>query len=152
MNAKTRKILIFLTLPVAIIWGVLNLQGKKDQSTVTPAQELPQQQVAAIERTKPVGPISAHLINIEEKSTQEWGTDPFRSGKPKNTPIVSTHQSSNWVLQGIVYKAEQPMAFINSRSVKVGDKVDEATVVAINKKTVILEHNGRRIDLSVNKG
>ncbi|RKX26398.1 MAG: hypothetical protein DRP45_03620 [Candidatus Zixiibacteriota bacterium] len=152
MSDRTRKILIYLTLPAAIIWGVFNLPGNKDQSSVAPAQQQLQPQVVAAEKVIPLSPISAHLINIEEKSAQKWGADPFRTHKPKNSRIASSTPNRNWVLQGIVYKTEQPMAFINSRSVKVGDKIDDATVVAINKKTVTLEYNGRRIDLSVNKG
>jgi hypothetical protein len=44
------------------------------------------------------------------------------------------------------------MAFLNDRTVGVGDTVDEARVVAIDRETVTLEYRGRRIVLTVSKG
>ncbi|MCK4574027.1 MAG: general secretion pathway protein GspB [candidate division Zixibacteria bacterium] len=44
------------------------------------------------------------------------------------------------------------MAIINNRPVKTGDTINDARVVQIDKKEVVLEHKGKRIRLTIAKG
>jgi hypothetical protein len=59
---------------------------------------------------------------------------------------------TGWSLTGIIDNGSTPLAFINGKMVKVGDLVDQARVVKIEKHKVTLSHNGTEIFLRVNKG
>ena len=149
MSESLRKKIIFATLPLAILWAVFNYGDKKSTGSVdnTPAANL--QTIAPI--TAPQAP-DARLISIEDKQAEPWGKDPFRTTAegPVTKPKIRSQLA--WVLGGIIYSHQAPVAFVNKQMVRVGDRVGEATVVSINKKTVILDFRGRRITLKLNKG
>jgi hypothetical protein len=96
---------------------------------------------------------SPKSIDIAQQRRKPWGTDPFRTytyrsaGRGSNGSI-----SPGWTLAGIIYSLSKPMAFVNSRMVAVGDRIGSATVVAIDKESVTLEYQGRRIRLTMNRG
>lgn len=50
-------------------------------------------------------------------------------------------------LQGIIWDAQNPMAMVNGRSVRPGDKVGDAKIMQINRSSVVLEVDGERITL-----
>ncbi len=149
MSEGLRKKIIFLTLPVALIWAGFNLSGDKPehkQELAGSSMEPPSNNIA---QTSP-----AISINLEEKAAQPWGTDPFRTYTygltSDDRPTPST--ALGWTVSGIIYSSHDPIAFVNNHSVRVGDTVNEAKVMAIDKKSVIIEHNGRQITLAVNRG
>ncbi len=148
MNETTRKKVVLALLPLAVIWAVFNIPfGDKPSEVHQPAAQL-------APKTPTVAPIppGAGLINVEDRASQAWGADPFRtnlyqSGDPGTAPLPM-----EWVLKGIVYTEDNPLAFINRRSVRIGDFVNEAEVMAINKKSVTLKYEDQEITLAVNKG
>jgi len=152
MNPKTRKILIFLALPAALVWGVMNLsedQQKQPEDSVSSQETIdPDAQVVALEQTPP----RRTLTNIEEMSSLPWGTDPFRAVRSKQVHRASVTSSIGWSLKGIVHNNNNPMAYINSQAVYVGDTVNNAAVHVIEKRAVILKYKDRHIKLQVDKG
>jgi hypothetical protein len=55
-------------------------------------------------------------------------------------------------LSGIIWDEKMPLAVINERMLGVGDMVAGATITAIFKETVVLEHNGAPHTLWFQKG
>ncbi len=150
MSEKTRKILIFLTLPIALIWAAYNFpSGKKttSQKDHPPVTEATIQPVSAT-----AGEPDARLINIEDQTAKKWGLDPFRTYLANRRGGGTPSAQRSWNVKGIVYNPANPLAFVNSKSVRVGDTVDDARVISIDKKSVTLDYQGRKFTLSVTKG
>jgi len=152
VSEATRKKLVYVTLPLAIIWAIYAYPTKKPQLPMEQPAPAAAQLAPAVPRMVAVSP-STRTINIEEKQKASWGADPFRTDV-RRSPGRQTSNASDatWVLGGIVYSEINPMAFINSMSVGVGDTVADARVVEIGRQTVTLEHKGRQFTLSVYKG
>jgi hypothetical protein len=146
MSEGLRKKLVYATLPLAIIWAVYNYPTTPKKAPVSP----PLSQ-AIQPQPEPAGAPDTRFIDIEQETGKSWGKDPFRSYRSRKQP-ERTVKEHHWVLRGIVYSDEDPLAFINRESVRVGDLVDKARVVAIDRKSVTLDHNGQQIKLDVNKG
>ncbi len=151
MNERTRRLILFSTLPVALLWGYFNLVVDRPApvSTVTPATEDAANLVASL------SPTDTSLAVIARIAGEPWGTDPFRMGPPQREALPAAHvvtrASLVWELNGIIYSETLPFAYVNHKSVKVGDTVNNATVVAIERKAVTLELDGRRFKISLNK-
>jgi hypothetical protein len=152
MNERVRKTLVFLTLPAVVIWGIYNYPSETTTSPSAienPTLESDSGAVATVLAPQP----DTRFINIEQQTAADWGLDPFRCGRIRATETAApAGQQLSWVLKGIVYSAEAPVAYVNNHSVRVGDVVDKARVVEINKKSVTLDYNGRQIQLTVSKG
>lgn len=150
MSESLRKKIVFATLPLAIVWALFSILSRPEQSPQSESAQATPPPVADIQHAKP-SPIH---IDVEQKLGESWGTDPFRSYRYKNVANNNSRQGRKWVLGGIIYNHNNsaPIAFVNKKTVRVGDSLGEATVVAINKKSVILEYRGRRITLQLNKG
>lgn len=147
MSENLRKKIVFATLPLAIIWAAFNWPAKK-----TPLQpEVPMVPPQVVVPT-PTHEPNPTLIDIERERAEPWGLDPFRTYTYRNPSSKTRNNQLTWVLGGIIYSNTKPVAFINKRSVQIGDKVGEATVVAIEKHSVTLEYQGRRIKLNLYKG
>jgi hypothetical protein len=148
MNEKARKKIIFAILPLAVLWAAFNIPSEKEQ----PATGQPTAEMATEIPDVTLIPPGAGLINVKDRASQPWGADPFRSNLYQSTADGLAPLPLEWTLKGIVYTEDNPLAFINRKSVRVGDIVNEAEVIAINKKSVILEYDGQEITLAVNKG
>lgn len=147
MSESVRKKIVFAALPLAIIWAVFNLPGRKPASPAETAPPPPQ--VTA--PTQPGMP-DPRLIDIKGEQAEPWGTGPFRCDTYRSNAKPGTTARLEWVLGGIIYSQNDPLAFINNQTVQIGDKVDDATVIAIDKRSVIIEHRGLRITLKPSKG
>ena len=150
MSEGLRKKLIYATLPLALIWAAFNMSGKKDAST-SPEPLATTTPDTATSVARAVHPVK----DLEYHKDVPWGRDPF--GTSTTSPPAAPSRPSGaeklaWVLAGIVFSNQQPMALINSHMVKVGDRISGATVVEITKDSVTLEDQGRRIKLTVSKG
>lgn len=79
--------------------------------------------------------------------TENWDKDPFYP----DIPFAGNGSGvTGFILNGIVWDSEIPYAIINDEIVKVGDKLDTATVVEINEKSVIVEQGNERHVLNLN--
>ena len=81
-------------------------------------------------------------------TTQKWGNDPFYP----NTSFAGTVSGlAGYVLNGIVWDAENPYAIINSEIVKVGDNLDETTtVVEITENSAKLQQGEESYTIELN--
>lgn len=155
MSESLRKKIVFVTLPLAIVWAIFSYPSKKTTSQ-PPAPD------AAVSAETPVmsssgQPAVKSTLPFDLKARRKipWGDDPFRSIRHYSRPQVGGDDESTsleWVLAGIIYGNQSPIAFVNSHMVGVGDKVGSATVIAIDRESVTLEYLGRTITLKLHKG
>jgi hypothetical protein len=165
MTESTRKKMVFGLLGAAIIFGATNIEW----STENPTAPLPQSQTtpAAASQddpaviTDPGGGSDANpgqtnhaalWINIDSVLQTPWGADPFQFRRQNVPSQKKTSKAVRWKVSGIVYSSSNPMAVVNSRPVAVGDVIDNATVIKIEKNRVTLECRGDRITIGVNEG
>lgn len=149
MTDRTRKTIIFAALPAAVIWAVFNLpSGNSTEPAAIPPSPQPS---AAVPVAAPVTP-GAGLIDIDEYASKPWGEDPFRTAPAETSSLSEEPLPREWILKGIVYTEDDPLAFINRRSVRVGDVINDGEVTAINKKSVTIRYDDNEITLTVNKG
>lgn len=74
----------------------------------------------------------------------------FGGGKTEELPAASVPASfPNLKLQGIYYRIKRPSALINNRTVHVGDTIEGARVVSIQRFSVKLQMGGQTRDLSL---
>ena len=149
MSEGLRKKIIFATLPLAILWAVYNFSNK---NSTAPTETQP---VASLQTVAPITSSQlpdARFINIEDKQAEPWGEDPFRTSPRRQLTKSSGRSQMAWTLGGIIFSHQTPVAFINKQIVRVGDRVDGATVVSINKKSVVLDYRERQITLKLSKG
>jgi len=80
-------------------------------------------------------------------STAIWDRDPFY---PESPFINSGAGIAGVILNGIVWDVKNSYAIINNDVIKLGDKVNDMTVIEINEKNVVLDENGQRHTLELN--
>ena len=153
MTEKTRKKIVFLALPLAIIWAVYNYQpnDKKKIPQQTSTDSAMTMDPATSANTTTPEEVPKKLIDIEKYENLPWGKDPFHAQvlRQKQTKTVS---KNNWTLSGIIYNAANPVAIINKKTVKTGDIIDNAKVIEIARRKVVLDYGGNRITLTVTRG
>ena len=155
MTERTRKILILSALPIALIWGYYNLFVARSTSLSPSAAAAPE----TISRLTAKASSDTTAARLEQIKAEPWGDDPFRMSSHPSAPVheharpvvSEPHSGLVWELNGILYSESAPFAYINRRSVKVGDTVSTATVVAIERKSVTLEVAGKRFKISLSK-
>lgn len=146
MTESMRKKLVYGISALAVLWAVFNLPGRQRENLGSSDQSTSQQPLVASE----VNRVPDKLIDIEFYEDLDWGPDPFRmraKAKVKKPEVLTT-----WDLTGIVYAPGHPLAVINKTTVGVGDMVDNAKVVEIDRKQVTLDYRGSQIILTVSKG
>ena len=154
MSESLRKKIVFASLPLAIIWALFNYPSKKNQ-TQAPATmaaiSAESQATATSVQTQVKAPVA---IDVDARRREPWGSDPFRSSVNHGRAPVDQSETNalSWVLAGIIYNEQNPMAFVNRHMVGVGDRVGSATVTAIDRESVTLEYQGRTITLKLHKG
>lgn len=148
MKTATRQRMVYATLAVAIIWGAYNLLWTEPRKPLPPVEvDVPVQ----MPTTSTAVRIDKH--DIDRIAAAGWGYDPFKSSiKPRSHTTDKPKKDLKWILSGIVYNEHAPMAVINRKTVRPGDVIDNARVVTINQKTVLMERNGKRFTLRVTKG
>jgi len=141
MNEATRKKILYVVLALAVVWGVTNIDRGTGKTKSKAAQSVATPKPALSAKT------GLESINIDEHLARPWGIDPFRI--KHQAPAQRQAKQMNWILTGIVYNSSAPLAFINKKTVGIGDTIDGAKVVKIEKKQVSLQHDGRTITLKV---
>lgn len=149
MNVQTRQRILFVILPLAMVWGAYNLfWNDNDTKSVAPPNAVIQP-TAEVTKTDP----TPGKPDLERVKAAEWGADPFRTlikwaGKPADKP----KEELKLILSGIVFNERSPMAVINKKTVRPGDMIDGARILSIDRRSVTMERNGRRFQLKVSKG
>lgn len=149
MKEATRKKIVYCLFVVGLIWGGYNLVDRREPLSDT-------------DEAGRIDAIPSHMSAETPQSRAElgegfrdtgWGEDPFRPRVLNARRAVPTEETPpQWTLSGIVYSGDSPMAVINGRAVREGDSIDGAQVVRVERRNVILDHEGRRITLTVSKG
>jgi hypothetical protein len=80
-----------------------------------------------------------HASNADARTS----TPQIEPAPPGRIAAVERPDPAIFKLQGIFYRANDACAVINSRTVFLGDMVDNATVKAISQRSVTLEYEGR---------
>ena len=150
MSESLRKKIIFAALPLAIVWAFFTYPTEKE--TVVPESTVVVTPLTQIQVPSIVNQPVTGQIQIEEKQAERWGKDPFRTYTYRLTQPASGSKTLKWTLGGIIHNNNTPLAFINQKTVRVGDKIGNATVIAIDKASVTLDYRGRKIKLNLNKG
>ena len=145
MNARTRRFLVYAGAAVAVAWCLFNFERPSRPSENAPNG------TADVE-TSPAAAAKNLVATFDSIAALPWGDDPFRMHSAAAGPTAAAPTQVSWVVSGIVYSEDNPLAVVNSRTVKVGDIVDEATVVAISRSAVTLEKHGRQFSVAVRKG
>ena len=70
----------------------------------------------------------------------KWDKDPFLL----DTSNMKERGMEDMTLNSIVSDKENPYAIINNDVVKLGDKVNDMTIIEINEKSVVLEQDGQK--------
>ena len=86
-------------------------------------------------------------VSVKRCEFADWGRDPFafsRTEKPVDT--------SHLLLRAIMFKTENPSAFINDSAVVVGDKIAGKTVKQIDENRVVLTDQTMDYVLELHKG
>ncbi|RKX21377.1 MAG: hypothetical protein DRP35_04405 [Candidatus Zixiibacteriota bacterium] len=150
MTEKNRKIIVYIIFVLAIIYGTINLYPNKDNKK----QIHNQNNAAQLENSKNIISQYALKNKLDTLSIQnkKWGADPFHALNKKISKKTFFRNNTQLVLSGIIYNDDNPVAIINKKSLRVGDKIENAKIIQINKKDVILEENGKNVTLIINKG
>ncbi|HOP06733.1 MAG TPA: hypothetical protein PLF13_05510 [candidate division Zixibacteria bacterium] len=151
MNETSRKKIVYVALGLAIIWGGYNIFYKKKQVTTPPVNPGLSMVEAATAAAATAGGIF-YVANPDAYRDLSWGRDPFHSDYVVVNDSGTTLSPIIWRLSGIVYSPERPIAIINSKTVRVGDTIDKASVLEITPKEVTLQKDGRTFTLTVNRG
>ncbi|MFH1687134.1 MAG: hypothetical protein ABIE70_06375 [bacterium] len=151
MSEATRTKVLMAVAAVVVVWGIFNFGGKSDKIGVQPGSSptyAPPPEVVAVEP-----PVTGLDTDIDSIRALPWGEDPFRAaGRQSASTAQGEAAPPEWLLSGIIYNSANPMAVINSRPVAVGDIVNDARVVDIQRTAVVVENRGNRITLTVSKG
>ena len=95
-----------------------------------------------IQKLEPVSPFEAAERPAPAMETK-WGRDPF------SLEAYSDNATQGLTLNGIVWDANNPYAIINNNIVKLGDRVNDMTVIQINEKDVIVDQDGQQFTLDL---
>jgi type II secretory pathway component PulC len=147
MSDSLRKKIVFVAFIAVAIWGYTNFRGshqgpKPQESIVTGNEQAPDIRVNTPSRP----------VNIEEKSREPWGIDPFHLITIPATKESQPSAGLYWQLSGIIYTNQSQVAIINEKPVQIGETIDNAKVISIDKDQVVLEADGVRMTLTVSQG
>jgi hypothetical protein len=127
LDRKRVQVIITIVLVIVLIitWkNTLVVIRKHAKAKLAPASE--------------TGPDKAAAPAVSTAKTQKlsWVRDPF-SGKA----YIATRQAAyeDVRLYGVIWDASTPLAMINDKIVKVGDKIDKYKVLKITSQEVVLK-------------
>ncbi|MDX1518061.1 MAG: hypothetical protein R3288_14540 [Woeseiaceae bacterium] len=76
-------------------------------------------------------------------------SDPMR---PDTLRSVAASAPAHYRVNAIIVSDERRIAIVNGQRVGVGDDIGNATVISISKAEVVVDIDGKRQSLRVNKG
>ncbi len=115
----------------------------------------------------PMVSMSAPLVQVnqaEQRDAATWFDDPpplvtrdifaplTDPTKEKSAPEKPQKQPPAFRLRGTIVGGERPLAIIDDRFVRVGDRIGEYDVVRIRKKDVLLMSERTKLHLEIQKG
>lgn len=91
----------------------------------------------------------AGLLGAVHVHAANPGADPMR---PDTLRSVSNPQAAQFRVNAVIVSDERRIAIVNGNRVRVGDSINQATIIAITKGEVVIDVNGIKQTLRVNKG
>ncbi|MFC1514642.1 hypothetical protein ACFL5X_01945 [Candidatus Omnitrophota bacterium] len=90
-------------------------------------------------------------IEVTQAPQSKITLPPARLAKEPRTLMLRDpfSQQSQFKLSGIIYSPEKPMAIINSKTVSIGEIVNQATVAKIDADSVELSLNNKTLVLTL---
>lgn len=137
MEKKRLEIIItaLLALVFVFAWANTFKALKKKGQEKAPSAPL----VSPVVETPP-------LVEEEDKDEKmKWGRDPF-SGKAYSSPEAN---SSDLRCSGIIWDKDAPLAMINDRVVRTGERISGNTVKEIKPDRVVLNDGSRDFELKL---
>ena len=152
MTIKSRQKLIGVVMVASIIWAATNFTSE-DKKAAVPEKPRTIQPLSPDQMTQSTTTALNPKV-VEEYKNKEWGKSPFVSTyvTTDNSIDIFKPESVVWNLSGIIYNNSSPLAIINKRPVKIGETIEHAEVIAIEKNEVILKIDDKQIRLTVSKG
>jgi len=141
MDKKRLEIIItaVLALVFIIVW-VNSCKSMRKKSAPTPSLSAGEINMPALAR------MNNPSVNKAADTVISWDRCPF-SGKSYSA--AEGRQDLN--LSGIMWSLKKPLAVINDRIVKVGDKILGSVVIEIDKEKVILNNGSTDFELKLGK-
>ncbi|MFA5275537.1 MAG: hypothetical protein WC417_01410 [Candidatus Omnitrophota bacterium] len=144
-NKKNTKLIILITLSILGVFSLI-------RGAVTPTKA---RRLASSEPDKPVTIAQEKSFSLtgeglsvkryaKRSNYSSWSRDPFTMGAP-----IKPIGEGSLDLKGIIWDEKLPLALINGRTVKIGDKVGSNTVVDIRKDSVVLNDGSRDWELKL---
>jgi len=103
--------------------------------------------------TQPLNPQNPANVAVASGTNIEWEIpepypttlrDPMKKLKAVVTPTTTTPDTTGeFLVKGTIWDDENPLAIINGQILGVGEKIDGATIVEINKDNVVFEKDGK---------
>lgn len=143
MNERSRKLFVYGSLVLAVCYGAYSFSGAKHTRSGVPSPTI--EPLAAGPQAQPPQ-LSQRDVQLLQEA--DWGRDPFAQSRKQATGGPKL----NWTLKGIVFNPSRPLAYINGLRVGIGDTVNSAKVIAIDKTKVTLTYQGTQFDVYVQKG
>ncbi|SRR5258706_5466500 len=145
--SSTALILIVALASFFLVRGLTRKKTSGWQNSVQPvfAREKPQQTPAS-----PSDNTSDLAGTANAKTAPKANTAPAgapnapvaAAANPPALPVLGTNGLPPLKVQGIFYRAKNPAAVINAKTVFVGDRVSDAKIIAITKDSVTVEFKG----------
>lgn len=157
MTESKRKLILAIALGAAVIWGYANEPWKSKsapeppspaaQSLVAPGDGAPLAASQRIARS----PVST--VELAALRNRQWGADPFfhPGARPKRKSPAKP-ASTSYRLKAILYNDTAPSAYLNNQAVRVGDTIDGATVLKIERRSVTLKRGDETFSIRVKRG
>lgn len=86
------------------------------------------------------------LLPLAPKTPTATAPAPTIATEPPSLPVeppeTSAPATPSLVVQGVVWGGPKPQAIINEQLYEVGDMVGSSTIVAIDRRGVVIEHRG----------
>jgi Tfp pilus assembly protein PilP len=138
---------------IVLLLILIMIAGCKKNEETSPDIREESQTVASAERQQEVESLESIKQKLKNRNLPRsaYGReDPFAaigSTPTQGTKETGIKQKPGFQLEGIIWDAKEPVAVINGKMVKEGDKVGDKTVERIDKKSVKLFDGKTRIEL-----
>ena len=159
---KTTKelIIISVAVPILLFSWTYNLKRIKSRRAVDARQEIAV--VAEVNQASEPQPLPDEINKMKasdeeiqaqiERLSLDWGRDPFStSGEVIQTENRRDMSLGNLFLRGISFRAGVGVAIVNDFILREGDTLEGYMVAKILKKAIILERDGKKYTLNLEK-
>jgi len=92
---------------------------------------------------------TAESYIIDKQPLFEKEASPAREYAPSGRTSLTKKGKNKFVLSGIIYSQDKPIAIINGKSLTAGKEIDGAEITSIEENLVTLDFRGEKVILSL---